>query len=174
VILADQLPLGINVGNLIAQVVTFIILLIVLGKYVFPLLFKTMDQRAATIREGVENAEKSRRELAEAQQRVEALLEQARRDAQAAIGRATAAAEQVRVGIEQDAQKRAQDILTQAERRIQQEVAQARVQLRQEVADLAIQAAEHVVGKSMDQATSRRLVSEFVAQSDARARDLQC
>jgi F-type H+-transporting ATPase subunit b len=174
VILADQLPLGINIGNLIAQVVTFIILLIVLGKYVFPLLFKTMDQRAATIREGVENAEKSRRELAEAQQRVEALLEQARRDAQAAIGRATAAAEQVRVGIEQDAQKRAQDILTQAERRIQQEVAQARVQLRQEVADLAIQAAEHVVGKSMDQATSRRLVSEFVAQSDARARDLQC
>ena len=173
-ILADQLPLGINVGNLIAQVFTFIILLVVLGKYVFPLLLKTMDQRAATIREGVENAEKSRRELAEAQQRVEALLEQARRDAQASIARATASAEQVRVGIEQDAQKRAQDILTQAERRIQQEVAQARVQLRQEVADLAIQAAEHVVGKSMDQTTSRRLVSEFVAQSDARARDLQC
>ena len=43
-ILADQLPLGINVGNLIAQVVTFIILLIVLGKYVFPLLFKIMSK----------------------------------------------------------------------------------------------------------------------------------
>ena len=157
--------LGINLFNLIAQVVVFLIVLVVLAKYVFPVLTKTMDRRAAVIREGVENAEKSRRELADAEKRVEALLEQARRDAQATIAKATQAADQVRVEIEAQAQERSRQLIEQAERQIQAQVAQARAQLRQEVADLAIQAAERVVGSSLDSASNRRLVTEFVAQS---------
>ena len=83
---------------------------------------------------------------------------------------ASQAGEQLRADIEAQAQARSKQILDQAERQIQQQVAQARSQLRQEVADIAIQAAEHVVGTSLDTATNRRLVTEFVAQS----RDLQC
>ncbi|MGH2514786.1 MAG: F0F1 ATP synthase subunit B [Ktedonobacterales bacterium] len=162
--------MGINLYNFISQVITFLILLWVLAKFVFPALIKTMDSRERLIKEGVENAEKSRQELQNAQKRVEALLEEARRDAQATLARATQAAEHVRVEIEQDAQRRSREIITQAEQRTQQLVAQARAQLRQEVADLVIAAAEHVVGNSLDATTSRRLVNEFVAQS----RDLQC
>jgi F-type H+-transporting ATPase subunit b len=162
--------MGINLWNFLSQAFVFAVLLIVLARYAFPLLLKTLDEREHTIREGVENADKAKRDLAEAQKRVEALLDQARRDAQDAIAKATQVAEHVRRDIELDAQARARDIISQAERRVQQEVAQARSQLRQEVADLAIQAAEHVVGTSMDQATSRKLVSEFVTQS----RDIQC
>jgi F-type H+-transporting ATPase subunit b len=163
-IVAD-LPLGINIGNFIAQVITFGILLFVLARYVFPVLLKTLDERANTIREGVENAERARTAVSEAEKRVEGLLDQARVDAQATLTRATQAAERTRQEIEQEAQSRARDILAQADKRIQQEIAQARAQLRQEVADLAIQAAEHVVGNSLDTATSRQLVNEFVAQS---------
>ena len=161
--------LGINLYNLIAQVVVFLIVLIVLGRWVFPLLMKTMDERAAKIREGVQNAEQAKRDLAAAEKRVEALLEQARRDAQVAIAKANQVGDQVRADIETQAQARSRQILEQAERQIQQQVAQARAQLRQEVADIAIQAAERVVGASLDTATNRRLVAEFVAQS----RDLQ-
>ena len=164
-VIAQELPLGINVWNFAAQVVTFFILLAVLARFAFPVLTKTMDQRAATIREGVENAEKSRRELADAEKRVEALLDQARRDSQVIIGKATQAAEQVRIEIEQQTQERTRQMLEQAERQIQAQVNQARAQLRQEVADLAIQAAERVVGASLDSPTNRRLVNEFVAQS---------
>jgi F-type H+-transporting ATPase subunit b len=157
--------LGINLYNLLAQVFVFLVVLIVLGKYVFPALMRTMDQRAAVIREGVENAERARKDLAEAEKRVEALLDQARREAQASIAKATLAAEQVRADIEAQAQERSRQLIEQAERQIQAQVAQARAQLRQEVADLAIEAAERVVGSSLDTASNRRLVSEFVAQS---------
>ena len=160
-----DLPLGINLWNLVAQIVVFLIVLIVLARYVFPIFTKTLDQRANVIREGVENTERSRRELGEAEKRVEALLEQARRDAQDTISKATQVAEQVRADIEAQAQERGRQILDQAERQIQQQVAQARAQLRQEVADFAIQAAERVVGSSLDSATNRRLVNEFVAQA---------
>ncbi|MFI5273416.1 MAG: F0F1 ATP synthase subunit B [Ktedonobacterales bacterium] len=165
-----DLPLGINVPALIAQTISFIIMLIVLGKWAFPALFKILDQREATIRSGVENAERARRDVNEAQKRVEALLEQARQESQAITARANQAGERVRAQIETEARQRGDQIVEQAERRIRAEFERARAQLRQEVADLAIQAAEHVVGSSMDQATSRKLVSEFVAQS----RDLQC
>ncbi len=162
--------MGINIWNFVSQLITFLVLLWVLQKWAFPALMKTMATRERVIREGVENAEKAKTELAAAEKRVEALLDQARLDAQATLAKATQAADHVRQEIEQDAQARARQILDQAERRIQQEVAQARAQLRQEVADLAIQAAEHVVGSSLDAQTSRKLVSEFVAQS----RDYQC
>ena len=171
-VIAD-LPLGINIWNLVAQIITFGIVLIVLAKWAFPALTKTLDQRSTFIREGVDNADKARRELKETETRVQAIMNDARQEAQATIARATQAAEHVRAEIEEEANGRARDILAQAEKRIQQEIAQARAQLRQEVADLAIQAAEHVTGSTLDTTTNRRLVDEFVAQS-AQSRDVQC
>jgi len=166
----DELPLGINLWNLVAQVVVFLIVLGVLAIWVFPIFTKTLDGRSRLIREGVENTERSRRELAEAQKRIEGLLEDARKQSQQTLAQATTAAEHMRAEIEQQAQDRARDIMTQAEKRIQQEIAQARVELRGQVADLAIEAAERVIGRSLDSAANRQLVNEFVAQS----RELQC
>ena len=163
-------PLGINIGNLVAQIITFLVLLFVLSKYLFPVLLKTLDTRARVIQEGVENTERSRRELAEAEKRIEAMLEEGRREAQRTLAQATQAAEHVRSEIEDQAQARAREILVQAEKRIQQEIAQARSELGKQVADLAILAAERVIGNSLDDSTNRRLVNEFVAQS----RELQC
>ena len=112
--------MGINLWNFLSQTFVFLVLLFVLARYAFPILTKTLDQRANMIREGVENADKAKQELADAEKRVEALLDQARRDAQDSIAKATQAAEHVRRDIELDAQARSRDILTQAERRIQQ------------------------------------------------------
>jgi F-type H+-transporting ATPase subunit b len=165
VIAIAELPLGINLWALVAQVITFFILLWVLTKWAFPALYKILDEREATIRSGVENAERARRDMNEAQKRVEAMLEEARMEAQSITTRANQAGERVRAQIEAEARERSNQIVEQAERRIRQEFERARAQLRQEVADLAIQAAEHVVGSSMDQTTSRKLVSEFVTQT---------
>ena len=104
------------------------------------------------------------------QTRIEGILEDARQQAQRSLAQANQAGEQLRAQIEQQAQERARDILAQAEKNTQQAVAQAKAELRSEVADLAILAAERVVGKSMDTATNRQLVQEFVAQS----KELQC
>lgn len=162
--------LGFNGWDFVSQLVMFLIVWFVLQRYLFPIVLKTLDQRAALIQEGIDNTEKSRLELAAAQQRVEALLEEARQEAQRTLAQATQAAQHVRDEIEQQAQERSRDILAQAEKRIQQEVAQARAELGQQVADIAILAAGRVIGESMDTNTNRRLVSEFVAQS----RELQC
>ncbi|HEU0027003.1 MAG TPA: F0F1 ATP synthase subunit B [Ktedonobacterales bacterium] len=164
----DQL--GINIGSLVAQTIAFFILLAVLWKFAFPALMKTLDERQARIQEGIDNAERAKREMASAEKRIEAMLNDARVESQKVIASATTAAERLKSDIEAQAQQRAREIEQQAGARIEQQVAKAKAELREQVADLAIAAAEKVIGGSMDTTTNRRLVDEFVTQS----RDSQC
>jgi len=157
--------MGINLVLFASQLISFLILFFVLWKWVFPLLIKTLDKRAQTIQEGVANAEKAQRALAEAETRIQGMLEDARKDAQHTLEQARKAGEQLRASIETDARGSATRIVQQAQAQTKQIVEQARADLRQQVADLAIMAAEHVIGNSMDTATNRRLVSEFVART---------
>ncbi|HEY7975531.1 MAG TPA: F0F1 ATP synthase subunit B [Ktedonobacterales bacterium] len=157
--------LGINIYALIAQLVAFIILLLVLQRFAYPVLIKTLDERQAKIREGVENAERASQALKDAEKRVEALMNDARLESQKVIGMATQAAERLKADIEQQAQQRGREIEQQAAKRIEQQIAQAKAELRTHVADLSIAAAERVIGQSLDSATNRRLVDEFVSQS---------
>ncbi len=161
--------LGINAWFLVSQIVSFLILFYILRRWVFPAIINTLDKRAAIIREGVDNANKAKQELAEAETRVAQMLDEARKEAAQTLAQATQAAENVRAEIEQEARNRANDIVQQAQVRIQQEMAQARAQLRGQIADLAILAAGEVVHASLDNAAHRRLVDEFVAQ-----KDMQC
>lgn len=154
--------LGINVWMFGSQLFSFLVLLFVLWRWVFPVLMRTLDKRALTIQEGVENARKAQRDLAEAQQRIAGMMEDARLQAQQTLDQALRAGEHIRTEIEQEGRDRARQLIEQAQTRIQQEVAQARNELRREVADLAIMAAERVIGTSLDSATNRRLIDEFV------------
>ncbi len=162
--------LGINAWFLASQIISFLILYFILRRWVFPAIMKTLDKRAAVIREGVENADRARKELSEAEARVAKMLEDARKEAAQRLAQSTQAAEHVRAEIEQEARNRANEIVQQAQVRIQQEVAQARAELRSQVADLAILAASQVIRSSLDDEGQRRLIEEFVAQ----AKELQC
>ncbi|HEX8732656.1 MAG TPA: F0F1 ATP synthase subunit B [Ktedonobacterales bacterium] len=157
--------LGINIYGLIAQLVAFLILLAVLQRFAYPVLIKTLEERQKRIEEGVENASKASQDLKNAEKRVEAMLNDARTESQKVIASATHAAERLKADIEQQAQQRGREIEQQAAKRIEQQIAQAKAELRAHVADLSIAAAERVIGQSVDSATNRRLVDEFVSQS---------
>jgi len=157
--------LGINIYALVAQLVAFLILLAVLQRFAFPVLTKTLDERQNRIREGMENAERASKRLEEAEREFAKRLDEARTESQRVIASATQAAERLKADIEQQAQQRGREIEQQAVKRIEQQIAQAKAELRAHVADLSIAAAERVIGQSLDTATNRRLVDEFVSQS---------
>src|SRR5947209_19353177 len=85
--------LGINTFNFLSQLFSFAIVFLILWRWGFPAIIKTMERRQAVIREGIENAERAKRELQEANQRAEQILLEARRQAQEIIAQATKAAE---------------------------------------------------------------------------------
>jgi F-type H+-transporting ATPase subunit b len=168
-ILADLLGgFGINPIAFLSQLVSFGIVFLILWRWGFPTIIRTLDKRQAVIREGVENAERARRDLEEATKRAEQLLLEARRQAQETIAQAQKAAEAEANRIREDARAQAEQIGKQEVARIQQEAARARAELSRLVVNLSINAAGKVISKSVDNNDNRRLVEEFVNTSQAK------
>ncbi len=159
---------GINPFAFLSQLVSFGIVFLILWKWGFPVIIRTLEKRQAVIREGVENAEKARHDLAEATSRAEQLLQEARVQAQETIAQATRVAEREANRIQEEAHARAAQIEQQQVARIQQEAARARAELSRLVVNLSISAAGKVISKSVDSSDNRRLVEEFVNASKTR------
>ena len=160
--------LGINGGAFLSQLITFGIVFFVLWRYAFPLVLRTLEKRETVIREGVENAEKARLDLANAGREADRIQTDARREAQTIIERAQKTAQQEAARIVEDAHAKAHQIGEQQSARIQQEAARARNELSRLVVDLSIDASERVIGRSVDNNDNRRLVQEFVTSSNTR------
>ncbi len=161
--------LGVNALAFLSQLVSFGIVFFILRIYAFPVIIRLLNERETRIREGIENAEKAKLDLANANKQAEQLLIKARQDAQATIERAEKTAQQESARIIEDAHTRAQQIGEQQSARIQQEASRARNELSRLVVDLSINAAGQVIERSVDSKDNRRLVQEFVtASSDSR------
>lgn len=168
IVFADLLGgFGINLGAFLSQLVSFTIVFLILWRFGFPAIQRTLDKRQTVIREGVENAEQAKRDLQEANTRSEQILLEARRQAQETIAQATKAAERESARILEEAQARLHQMEQQQIARIKQEAAQAREQLSRLVVNLSISAASKVISKSVDTKDNRRLVEEFVSSSQA-------
>jgi F-type H+-transporting ATPase subunit b len=159
---------GINPFAFLSQLISFGIVFLILWKWGFPAIIKTLEKRQAVIREGIENAEKARRDLDEATTRAEQVLQEARVQAQETIAQATKVAEREANRIQDEAHSRAAQIEQQQVARIQQEAARARAELSRLVVNLSISAAGKVISKSVDSSDNRRLVEEFVHSSETR------
>ena len=158
---------GINTLAFISQLISFTIVFLILWRWGFPVIQRTLDKRQAVIREGVENAEQAKRDLQTANEQAEQIKRRAQQEAQEIIGRAQKTAESESARIQEETQARVHQIEEQQIARIRQEAAQAREQLSRLVVNLSISAAGKVISKSVDTKDNRRLVEEFVSSSQA-------
>ena len=169
IILADLLGgFGVNAVAFLSQLVSFGIVFFILWRWAFPAILKTMNRRQAIIQEGIENAERARRELDEATQRAEEVMREARRHAQETFEQAAKGAEAEANRIIEEAHAQADQVAQQQLARIQQEAARARAELNRLVVNLSITAASKVISKSVDSNDNRRLVEEFVSTNQTK------
>lgn len=171
VVFADLLGgFGINLGAFLSQLVSFTIVFLILWRWGFPAIQRTLDKRQAVIREGVENAEQARQNLQNANEQAEQIKRRAQQEAQEIIGRAQKTAERESARIQEETQARLHQMEEQQVARVKQEAAQAREELSRLVVNLSISAASKVISKSVDTKDNRRLVEEFVTASETEER----
>ena len=169
IILADLLGgFGVNAVAFLSQLVSFGIVFFILWRWAFPAILKTLNRRQAVIQEGIENAERARRELDEATERAEQIMLEARRHAQETFEQAAKGAEAEANRIIEEAHAHADQVAQQQIARIQQEAARARAELNRLVVNLSITAASKVISKSVDSKDNRRLVEEFVSTNQTK------
>lgn len=159
--------LGVNFTALIWHTVNFLILLFILGRFVFPKVTATLDERTSRIRESLTHAEALREETERLHEEGRQALAKAWQDAQEVLSDAQRGAEQVLADARAAAREEGDLLIQRARSEIDAEREKAFQELRQQVADLAVMAATHIVARSMDDASHRQLVEQFLATEAA-------
>ena len=151
-------------ATLLAQSVVFLALVWFTMKFIWPLVIEAIDQRNKEIADGLEAAARGRSELDLAQERIEKLVADARRQASEIIEQANGrAARIVEEGREEGEQERLRLVAT-AHSDIQREVTQARGELREQVAAMAIAGAEKILQREIDSQAHGDMLQRFANQ----------
>jgi len=157
-----EAKLGINVPWLLAQLINFILILVILRQFAYKPLMNMLETRKKKIAESLAYADKVQADAAAQQKDFERRLDDARREAQSAAASAQQAAEKERQRILAEAQVDAEKIREQARGEIEFERKQLTSQLRQQVVDLSLLGAQRVIGANLDERKSRQLVENFL------------
>ena len=157
--------LGFNLPGLVAQLINFLILLIVLKLFLFGPIMRMLDQRKQRIEEGLVKSEEAATQAAASEQQSQQVLAEARAEAQRLLAGATESAAQLRTELEEQARADSERTRADAQASIQAERDQAIQALRTEFADLTITAAERVVGQSLDRDAHQRLIDDVLVDS---------
>ncbi len=155
---------GISWPKFIAQVILFLIVYWVLNKYAFGPVLKMLAERRRRIEEGQHNAEKIKKQLAEAEIRYQEVLRKANEDATKLLDEARASSDAISQKQLQQAIKDAEGIIAKAQDTIVQERNKMVAEVKQEMVDLVVKTTSKVVGKVITPEDQKRLSEETVKQ----------
>jgi F-type H+-transporting ATPase subunit b len=158
--------LSINLFWVVVTALNFVVFLAVIWHFAFNPISDVLAQRKARIDQGLADAEQARKERDAAAVERDRSIGDARREAMLIVTAAQKASQDLR---EADIAATREELGRMRERaaaEIAAERDRALAELRAEVADLALSAAAKVVSESMTGARQRRLVEDFLKQSD--------
>src|SRR2546427_12912316 len=151
----------------LVSIVQFLLLFYLLRRFLWGPVLRTLQDRAARIREGLELAEAAKAERERIKAEVERLLAAARLEAQAIADRTTKAAEEAAAGIRAQAKAEADRIRERGRVDAQQLHDQALAQLRSEVAGMVVLAASRVLGREVNADQHRALIERSLDEAGA-------
>ena len=159
--------LGIDGKLLVEQAIAFLILVAILGKFVYPALVKTIESRREQIEAGMQEAKQAEEALANAEARVADMLADARREADDIIARSHQEATSMVADAEEKAKNRAEQIVADARTQLDADVRKAREALKSETIKLVALATEQVVNEKLDQKKDATLIKSALGQEKA-------
>ena len=155
---------GFDMWIFLSQVVSFLIVAWLLKRFAYKPILRVLEERRQRIAEGLLNADKIKKELAEAEQRYQEILAKANAEAQKMIDEARASASVIAERKEQEAIAAAEQILAKAREASQLEHERTMAQLKRELGRLVVDTTAKVTGKVLTSDDQRRLQEEASRQ----------
>jgi len=151
-------------GTVIVELITFLAMLAILSRYVYPEVVKFAEARQRLIAQQLKDADQARKDAETHLTEAEAKVNEARRTAQSLIDAANKAAEQLRLEAKQKAEDEAKRLKETALKEIEAERDRALQSVRAEVAGLVVAAAEKVIGETLDVAKHKQLIDRAIEE----------
>jgi F-type H+-transporting ATPase subunit b len=151
-------------GTLIAEIIAFILMVLILAKWVYPFVIKIAEEREKTIASGLAAAAEAEKRLVSVQEQVTHTLDDARVQAREILSRAhrdaSAEAEEARAKARTDAEA----IVEHARTEIGAERDRAIQEIRAEMSGLVVEATQQVLGEVIDAQAHRRLIENALTK----------
>lgn len=154
-------------GLYIWTIVTFLILVALLGKYAWRPLLDALERRQDAIRKSLDEARQAKKELERLNEESARILAAARVEADGIISRSRADASRAGDELKQKARADAETIVRNAERQIQLETSRAVQRVRQEAVDISIAIASKIIQRNLSKEDNERLIAETLNEIQA-------
>jgi F-type H+-transporting ATPase subunit b len=151
--------LGLNVKSFVFQLITFLIVLGILWRWVFPKLISTLEERRKVLQ-----ARKTEETLHKTEANAEQILNRARAEADAALRDANARAKEIIADGEKSGEEAAARVIKEAEAHLSQERQKLHNELREELADLVVETTEKVIRKRLSSQEDMSLIKESIGE----------
>lgn len=156
--------LGIEWKLLLAQIVNFVILFLVLKKFLYKPFINLMNRRRERIIEGLEKARKGEEEFKKIQEIRERELAKIQKEAEALIIKAKEIGDKKQQEILKEAEEKTKKIIEDAKGRIEIEKEKMLKEVRQDIANLVISATEKILREKVDEEKEKELINEVIGK----------
>jgi F-type H+-transporting ATPase subunit b len=161
-------PIGLPWGEVLIAAIAFVVLLLVLGKFVWPQFEKSYAARTKAIEGGIAKAEEAQNEAKAALDRYNQQLAGAREEAAKIREDARAQAQAIRDDMLASAHAEAERIAAAGRAQLDAQRSQIVAELRSDLGRVSVELASKVVGESLaDEARQTRTVERFLADLDS-------
>lgn len=152
-----------GIGLLFWMLVTFSILLYILGKFAFPSILKALKAREKTIEEALKSADKAREQMAQMKADNERLMEQARREREKMLNETREIKERILSEAREQASEERKKIIESAKAQIASEKAAAMGEIRNLVASLSVDIAEKILRRKLEEDNEQqKLIDDYL------------
>ena len=148
-----------GLGTIVWMTITFAILVLILAKFGWPVILKSLKDREVAINDALTAADKAREEMKHLQAHNEELLIEAKHERDEMLRNARMASEQIIEDARAKAQTEADRIVETARENINYETLQAMHDLKNQIATLSIEMAEKLIKQELQ---SKEKANDFV------------
>ena len=153
-----------NANEILAQTLSFFLLLFLLRHFAWKKLLGLLDQRREKISSELGGIENTKLEIARLKADYESKIALIHQQAQVKIDEAIEEGKKINAQMRKKAHEDAQDIITDARQQVKYEVSKAQEQLKEKIVDIALGAARTVIQEKLTEDGDRKIVEDFIRE----------
>ncbi|MFA5118560.1 MAG: F0F1 ATP synthase subunit B [Candidatus Omnitrophota bacterium] len=153
-------------SEIVAQVLSFLLLLFVLRSFAWKKILALLDQRKERIAAEFKNIEDTKVDMARIKAEYEAKVNGIEAIAKLRLQEAIVDGRKIVEDSRKKAFEQAQEIITNAQASVKYELSKAKQELKKEIVDLAMSAAESVIQEKLTAEEDKKIVEDFLKRMD--------
>jgi len=159
--------MGLEIGQIVTQIIGFLIAVFLLKKFAWKPLLSILEQRRSKIKSEFDNIDKEKQKVADLLSDYQTKLKEIDSLARVKIQEAAREGQKLANEIKENARKESKEILTKAREEIQRDVDKAKVQLKNDLVNMTMRVAEKLITEKLDEEKDKKLIAEFINEVHA-------